>query len=154
VSGASITVLLVRLGLVLLFLPFSALDKILGFSHAVGQAQEVFRPRALAIAILLCGLGIEIFCSLGVLTGIADRACALILAGYCAATAALYKRFWAQGDFWSNADGKGRSLFWDFFKNLSLAAAFVMIVVGAQGQGLHPFLDAPFASSQPYRSPP
>lgn len=153
-SGEAIAALLVRLGLVLLFLPFSALDKILGFRHAVGQAQEAFRPRALAVLILLCGLGIEIFCSLGVLTGIADRACALILAGYCAATAVLYKRFWAQGDFWTNANGKGRSLFWDFLKNLSLASAFLMVVIGTQGQGLYPFLAAPFASSHPYGSPP
>jgi putative oxidoreductase len=42
------------------------------------------------------------------------RLCALILAGYCAATAVLYKRFWAPGDFWSEPDGKGRALFWDF----------------------------------------
>jgi len=154
VSAESIAALVIRLGLVLPFLPFSALDKILGFNHAVGQAQEVFRPRVLAVLVLLCGLCIEIFCSLGVLTGIADRLCALILAGYCAASAVLYKRFWTQGDFWSNADGKGRSLFWDFLKNLSLTAAFMMIVVGVQGHGLYSFLNAPFTTSQPYRSPP
>jgi putative oxidoreductase len=102
--------------------------------------------------VLLGGLGIEIFCSLGVVTGVADRACALILAGYCAATAVLFKPFWAQGDFWSNPDGRGRSLFWDFLKNLSLGAGFLMIVVGAQGKGLYSFLDSPLASSQPYRS--
>lgn len=153
-STGSIAALLVRLGLVLLFLPFSALDKILGFKHAVAQAREVFKPRALAVGVLLCGLSIEIACSLGVVTGIADRACAFILAGYCAATAVLYKRFWAQGDFWSNPDGKGRSLFWDFLKNLSLAAGFLMIVVGTQGRGLYPFLHSPLASSQPYRSNP
>jgi putative oxidoreductase len=154
VSAGSIAALLVRSGLVLLFLPFSALDKMLGFQHAVGQAREVFKPYALAVVVLLCGLSIEIVCSIGVVTGIADRACALILAAYCAATAALYKRFWAQGDFWSNADGKGRSLFWDFLKNLSLAAGFLMIVVGTQGAGLYAFLDSPWASTQPYGSTP
>jgi putative oxidoreductase len=92
----------VRMGLVILFLPFSALDKILGFRQAVRQAQEVFRPYALASAMLLCGLSIEVLCSLGVVTGIADRACALVLAVYCVATAVLYKRFWASGDFWSD----------------------------------------------------
>ena len=106
--------LVVRCGLVLLFLPFSALDKVLGFRHAVAQAQKVFKPRALAIFVLLCGLAIEVFMSLGVITGIADRACALVIAGYCAASAVLYKQFWAQGDFWANPDGKGRGLFWDF----------------------------------------
>jgi putative oxidoreductase len=136
----------------MLFMPFSALDKILSFNHAVGQAQEVFKPRAIAAGVLLCGLAIEVFCSLGVVTGVADRACALVLAGYCAATAVLYKRFWAQGDFWSRPDGKGRSLFWDFLKNLSLGAGFLLIVVGADGSGLSHFLGAPFASSHPYGS--
>lgn len=143
-------VLAVRCSLVLLFLPFSALDKIFGFQHAVAQAQQMFKPRALAIVVLLCGLAIEVLMSLGVITGIADRACALVIAGYCAATAVLYKQFWAQGDFWANPDGKGRGLFWDFLKNLSLGAGFLLIVVGPNGHGLRPFLDHPFASSQPY----
>ena len=153
-SAQFIAVLLVRLGLVLLFLPFSALDKMMGFNHAVDQAYEMFKPRTLAVLVIFCGLSIEIVCSLGVITGIADRACALILACYCVATAVLFKRFWAQGDFWSSADGKGRSLFWDFLKNLSLAAGFLIIVVGARGAGLQPFLDSPLASSQPYAGIP
>ena len=142
--------LIVRCGLVLLFLPFSALDKILGFDHAVKQAQSLFKPRPVAIALILAGLFVEVVCTLGVVTGIADRACALVIAGYCAATAVLYKPFWAQGDFWSNADGKGRTLLWDFLKNLSLGAGFLLIVVGTDGAGLAPFLQAPLASSHPY----
>jgi len=138
-TSADIITLLVRFGLVLIFLPFSALDKLLAFNHAVGQAQEVFKPRTLAIIVLLCGLFIEIFMSLGVVIGIADRACALVIAGYCAATAVLYKRFWAQGDFWADPDGKGRGLFWDFLKNLSLGAGFLLIVVGVDGSGWRPF---------------
>jgi len=35
---------------------------------------------------------------------------------------------------------------------LSLGAGFLVIVVGADGLGLDRFLDAPFASSHPYRS--
>ena len=149
-TAAHIAAFAVRCGLVLLFLPFSALDKIVGFRHAVSQAQQVFKPRTLAILVLLCGLAIEVFMSLGVITGIADRACALVIAGYCAATAILYKQFWAQGDFWSDPDGKGRSLFWDFLKNLSLGAGFLLIVVGTDGAGIHAFLEHPFASSLPY----
>lgn len=152
-SSSAIVALVVRYGMVLLFLPFSALDKLLGFDHAVTQAQEVFKPRALAVVVLLIGLGIEIVCTLGVVSGLADRACAVVIAGYCAATALLYKRFWAQGDFWSRLDGKGRSLFWDFLKNLSLGAGFLLLVVGTDGAGLGTFLDHPFSSTQPYRHP-
>ena len=142
--------LVVRCGLVLLFLPFSALDKILGFNHAVRQAQQTFSARPIAVAMILTGLAVEIFCTAGVVTGIADRASAFVIAGYCATTAVLYKQFWAQGDFWSDPDGKGRTLFWDFLKNLSLGAGFLLIVVGTDGSGLAPFLAHPFASSRPY----
>ncbi|MBW4051141.1 MAG: DoxX family membrane protein [Proteobacteria bacterium] len=151
-STAAIVALAVRCGLVILFLPFSALDKIVGFRSAVSQAQEVFKPRLLAAAVLLCGLGIEVIMSLGVVTGVADRMAALILAAYCAATAILYKRFWQPGDFWAAGDSKARNLFWDFLKNLSLGAGFLLIVVGTNGAGLRPFLAHPLASSHPYAS--
>ena len=145
-----IAALVVRYGLVLLFLPFSALDKIFGFDHAVKQAQSMVKPRAIAIAMILLGLFVEVICTLGVVSGVADRACALIIAGYCAVTAVLYKQFWAQGDFWSDPDGKSRTMLWDFLKNLSLGAGFLLIVIGTDGMGLAPFLHAPFASSNPY----
>lgn len=151
-SAAAIVELLVRYGLVMLFFPFSALDKSVGFEGAVKQAQGVFASRRLAAMVLMCGMAIEIFMSLGVVTGIADRACALVLAGYCAATAVLFKRFWTPGDFWSPGDSKGRALFWDFLKNLSLGAGFLLILVGTNGSGLQPFLAHPLASSHPYSS--
>lgn len=149
-SAAAIVELMVRYGLVMLFLPFSALDKIVGFEGAVKQAQEVCASRRLATLVLTCGLAIEVFMSLGVVTGIADRLCALVIAGYCAATAVLFKRFWAQGDFWAAGESKGRTLFWDFLKNLSLGAGFLLILVGTNGSGLRPFLAHPLASSHPY----
>ena len=149
-TTAGIAALVVRYGLVLLFLPFSALDKVLGFGHAVKQAQSVYKPHPIAVTLILTGLFVEVVCTLGVVSGIADRACAVIIAGYCAATAVLYKQFWAQRDFWSNPDGKGRTLLWDFLKNLSLGAGFLLIVVGTDGTGLIPFLHTPFASSHPY----
>lgn len=147
---AAIVALVVRYGMVLLFLPFSALDKIFGFRHAVQQAQSMFKPRPVAVAMILLGLLVEIVCTLGVVTGIADRACAFIIAGYCAATALFYKQFWAQGDFWRDPDGKGRALLWDFLKNLSLGAGFLLIVVGTDGTALATFVHTPFSSSHPY----
>ena len=149
-STAGIVALVVRYGLVMLFLPFSAFDKIFSFDHAVKQARQVFTPRPLAVAVLMTGLFIEIVCTLGIVTGIADRACAFLVAGYCATTAVLYKRFWEPGDFFADPGGKARTLFWDFFKNLSLGAGFLLLIVGPDGSGFQPFLDAPFASSHPY----
>lgn len=153
-SGAAIVALLVRYGMVLLFLPFSAFDKVAGFGNALKQAESVFWPRIVAAAVLLTGLAVEVFCSLGVVTGVADRACAVVIAGYCAATAVLFKRFWTAGDFWSDPNGKGRTLFWDFLKNLSLGAGFLLLVVGPNGTGLEAFVHHPLASTHPYGGHP
>jgi putative oxidoreductase len=150
VSSAAVAAFVVRCGLVVLFLPFSALDKVLNFNGAVGQASEALSWRPLAILAILCGLGIEVFMSIGIVTGIADRACAFVMAGYCVVTAILWKRFWAQGDFWSDPGGKGRTLFWDFLKNVSLGAGFLLVTLGTDGSGLAPFLAHPLASSHPY----
>ena len=103
-----------RLLLVLLFLPFSALDKVLNFRGAEAQAADAVGANFFATTLVILGLMIEVFMSLGVLTGVADRAAAFVLAGYCGVTALLWKQFWAPGDFWRAADGKGRALFWDF----------------------------------------
>lgn len=149
-TSDTIAALIVRYGIVMLFLPFSALDKILSFDHAVEQAQEVFAPRSLAIAVLMVGLLIETVCCAAIVIGIADRAAAFVVAGYCAATAVLYKQFWKPGDFFADPGGKARTLFWDFLKNLSLGAGFLLLIIGTDGSGLQPFLAAPFASSHPY----
>jgi len=146
--------LAVRCLLVVLFFPFSALDKILNFKGAVGQAQQLFGPNAMATMSILIGLFIEIVMSLGVITGVADRLAALILALYCMATAVLFKQFWAPGDFWHRGTSKGRDLFWDFLKNFSLAGGFLLITFGTTmhgaTHGFNAILAHPFGSTHPY----
>jgi putative oxidoreductase len=140
-----------RIVLCALFLPFSALDKVLNFTGAVAQARQVVPNRTVATGFILVGVSIEVFMSLGVITGIADRACALVLAGYCALTALGWKQFWKPGDFWTASDGRGRALFWDFLKNFALGAGFLLIALGTQVGGLQDFLQHPLASSDPYQ---
>lgn len=141
---------LIRVVLVLLFFPFSALDKIVNFKGALAQAREAAPGKATAVGLIIAGLGVEVFMSLGVVTGVADRACALVLACYCGVTALLWKQFWRPGDFWASNTGQGRSLFWDFLKNFSLGAGFLLITFGTDAQAVHVFLTHPLASSQPY----
>ena len=141
---------LLRWLLVVLFLPFSALDKILNFDGAVGQCQEMVKPRAPATAMLLAGLAVEVFCSLGIISGFADRLAALILGLYCMATAVLFKQFWAPGDFWARGASKGRDLFWDFLKNFSLAAGILLVTFGTGPVSIGGFLANPLASTHPY----
>jgi putative oxidoreductase len=141
----------IRILLVLLFLPFSALDKVIDFRSALAQAQEAVPNRSAATALIAAGLFIEVFMSVGIVIGVADRACALVLAGYCAVTALVWKQFWVPGDFWTSSDGKARMLFWDFWKNLALAAGFLLIVFGTNATAVSDFLAHPTVSSHPYQ---
>src|SRR5262249_58752362 len=79
-STVSISLALaIRVVLVLLFLPFSALDKVLDFRSAVAQAQEAVPNKAAATALILVGLFVEVFMSAGVVFRVGDRACAFVL---------------------------------------------------------------------------
>ena len=151
-SGGDWGVLALRLLTVGLFLPFSALDKLLNFNGAVSQCRTVFKPAALAALVILGGLGIEVFASLAIITGYADRLGAVVLALYCAATAVLFKPFWQPGDFWSDAGGQGRTLFWDFLKNLALGGALLLLAVGPDGSHARELLADPLSSTHPYGS--
>ncbi|MBE7218476.1 MAG: DoxX family protein, partial [Caulobacteraceae bacterium] len=59
---AVVAALCVRYLLIVLFLPFSALDKTFGFRNAVKQAQQVF-AHPLAVVLILVGLAVEVFCT-------------------------------------------------------------------------------------------
>ena len=87
---------------------------------------------------------------LGILTGVADRLAALILAGYCVITALLWKQFWKPGDFWSTGSSRARDLFWDFLKNLSLAGGILLITFGTDVRQVAALLSDPQLSSHPY----
>ncbi|MEO5757695.1 MAG: DoxX family membrane protein [Mesorhizobium sp.] len=139
-----------RLLLILLFLPFSAMDKVINFHGAVDQANEMAGSKMTAKVLILTGLFVEIVMSLGVLTGIADRLAAFVLAGYCMVTALLWKQFWATDDFTLVGPSKGRDVFWDFLKNFALAGGFLLITFGGRADEASAFLHAPFASTYPY----
>jgi putative oxidoreductase len=102
--------------------------------------------------LIVAGLCVEVFMSLGVVTGIADRACAFVLAGYCAVTALLWKQFWKPGDFWTSNTGQARSLFWDFLKNFALGAGFLLLTFGTDASSAAQFIAHPIISSHPYRA--
>jgi putative oxidoreductase len=136
--------------LVLLFLPFSALDKLLNFNAAQAQASLALRNRSLARLAIMIGLMIEVVMSLGVVSGTADRAAACVLAVYCILTALLWKQFWKTGDFRLQGVSRGRDIFWDFLKNLALAGGFLSLTFG-NAAGVGEFLRHPLASSHPYQ---
>ena len=145
--------LAVRCLLVALFLPFSALDKLLNFNQAVQQAAQQTGARAAARWLILAGFGVEVLMSCAILSGIADRFAALMLAGYCLLTALLWKQFWRTPDFRFRGESRGRDLFWDFLKNCALAGGFLLLAFGTDRSGVQRFWEQPFASSHPYASP-
>jgi putative oxidoreductase len=142
--------LALRYLLVVLFLPFSALDKILNFSGAVAQAREAIPSNSAATLAIVAALCIEIIMPLGILTGVADRLAALIMAGYCWITALLWKQFWKPGDFWCAGSSRARELLLDFLKNLSLASGFLLITFGTDAAQVKALLVHPQLSSHPY----
>lgn len=146
----SSVILLSRLALVMLFLPFSALDKVLNFGTATGQARQAVASSALAGGMIVMGLAVEVLTSLALVTGTADRLGALVLAGYCAVTAILFKQFWSTPDFRLRGPSKGREVFWDFLKNIALAGALVSIAFGPGTNGVLGLLTDPLSSTAPY----
>jgi putative oxidoreductase len=141
----------VRSLLVMLFLPFSALDKVLDFKDAVRQADQATSSLFLATALIVLGIFVEVVMSVGVLTGIADRAAAFVLAGYCGTTALLWKQFWRPGDFWARGDSRARDQFWDFLKNFALAGGFLLVTFGTSADTVGNFFAYPFSSTHPYQ---
>jgi putative oxidoreductase len=142
--------LALRYLVVMLFLPFSALDKILNFNGAVAQARQAIPSDGAARIAIVAALCTEIIMPLCILTGVADRLAALILAGYCVITALLWKQFWKPGDFWSTGSSRARDLFWDFLKNLSLAGGILLITFGTDVRQVAALLSDPQLSSHPY----
>ena len=149
-SFATLIIIGIRYMLVMLFFPFSALDKLLNFKGAVGQARQIVPFDALATLLIVVGLGVEILMPIAILTGVADRLAAFIMAGYCCVTALLWKQFWVPGDFWHKGESKGRDLFWDFLKNFSLAGGFLLLTFGLTTATALGFFHDPLASSHPY----
>lgn len=140
--------------LVMLFLPFSAMDKVLNRRAAVAQARQGVGSAGLASLMIFAGLAIEVVMSLAILTGMADRLAAVILAGYCIVTAVLWKQFWKAPDFRLRGPSQGRDIFWDFLKNVALAGGFLMLTIGATASGVQSFLAHPLVSSHPYAAYP
>jgi putative oxidoreductase len=145
-----LVVVAVRCLLILLFLPLSALDKVLNFRAAVDQASLATASRALATLLIRIGFGIEVRMSLAILTGIFDRPAALILAAYSIVTALLWKQFWKAPDFRLRGQSRGRELFWDFLKNLAVAGGLLVLAVGTDAAAVHRFWHDPLGSTHPY----
>lgn len=143
-------VLLARCLLVALFLPFSALDKVLNFTAATHQAREAVSNGVVARLLILAGLFIEIVCSAAIVIGVVDRLAAFILGLYCLITALLWKQFWAIPGFRLRGPDGHRELFWEFLKNLAVGGGFLLFAFDGHAGGVARFFAYPLMSSHPY----
>ncbi|SDS96304.1 DoxX family membrane protein [Erythrobacter sp. HL-111] len=149
-----VSIFLLRLGLVALFVPFSVYYMLRDFRGAARHAASAGVGRSVAQWMILAAILLKLVATLGVLTGVADRLCFLLLATFCVGTALMYKRFWTGDGVAFASENANLPIFWDFLKNISLAAAFILIGFGSGAesfrQGLEEFIQSPFASSRPY----
>ena len=86
----------------------NALDKIFGFEHAVEQAQSMFKPRPIAIAMILIGLFVEVVLHARGRHWHRRSGVCLRHRRLLRGDGGSSKQFRAQGDFWSDPDGNGR----------------------------------------------
>lgn len=150
--ASALIIFLLRCLLIALFLPFSALDKVLNTHQAIAQAGKVVRPRNIATVLIVVGGIVEVVMSLAIVTGFTDRLAAFVLGGYCLTTAVWWKRFWTISDFRLTGSSKGRDVFWDFLKNIALAGAFFLLAFGDNAAGVRGFFLDPLGSTHPYQA--
>ena len=134
--------LLLRICLVVLF-PFSGLDKIVNWRSAKQQAGE----GALASAMLVAAMVVEIVTPVCIVLGWHDRLAAFVLAGFCAVTAVLYHQFWRFPDFWRFRPGEGLEHFWEFLKNFGLVGGLGLVVLAPRTLPATDFLQHPLSST-------
>ena len=128
--------LLLRVCLVVLF-PFSGLDKIVNWQAAKQQAGE----GALASAMLVAAMAVEIVTPVCIVLGWHDRLAAFVLAGFCAVTAVLYHQFWRF------RPGEGLEHFWEFLKNFGLVGGLGLVVLAPRTLPATDFLEHPLTST-------
>ncbi len=123
--------IVIRVCLVVLF-PFSALDKIVFWKDAIGQADSAPLPRWTAPPLLVAAIVVEALAPFCIVFGWHDRGAALVLALFCVLTAVLYHPFWKFDDFWKSGNSVARGHFWDFLKNFGLVGGLLLIVFATQ----------------------
>ena len=143
---------LTRVGMVCLFPP-SGLDKIYNRRQALKQASS--GPLPDPSLLLDLGIAVELIAPVLIVAEKRDREAALVLAGFCAATAVLFHRFWEYDDLLKrDQKSEGREHLWEFLKNFGLAGGLMTVTLdrGAPAVAGRP-REIPPAKARPRPSP-
>lgn len=118
---------LTRISMVGLFPP-SAADKVYNRRQAMQQAES--GPLPDPGLLLDLGIAVETIAPILIVAEKRDREAALVLAGFCAVTAAMYHQFWKYDDLLvQNVKSEGREHLWEFLKNFALAGGLMTITL-------------------------
>ena len=139
---------LTRVSMVCLFPP-SALDKVYNRQQALKQAAS--GPLPDPSLLLDLGIAVELVAPLLIVAEKRDREAALVLAGFCAATAVLYHRFWTYDDLWDKDEkSEGREHLWEFLKNFGLVGGLMTVALDHRPRPPKP---APAVTRRPSPNP-
>lgn len=139
---------LTRVSLVCLFPP-SALDKIVNRKQAMQQAAS--GPLPDPGLLLDLGIAVETIAPLLIVAEKRDREAAVVLAGFCAATALLYHQFWTYDDLMAqDQTSEGREHLWEFLKNFGLVGGLMTVALEQRPKPAKP---APPVMRRPLRDP-
>ena len=118
---------LTRVSMVCLFPP-SALDKVYNRRQAMKQAGS--GPLPDPGLLLDIGIAVELIAPALIVAEKRDREAAVVLAGFCAATALLYHRFWEFPDLLEkDSKSEGREHLWEFLKNFGLVGGLMTVTL-------------------------
>ncbi len=138
VSAAMIDTL-ARVCLVSMFPP-SAVDKIVHWRGSLAQTDSAGLPgppvvaKALGRAMLVAAIVVEFVTPILIVGHAWDRPAALLLAAFCAVTAALYHPFWRGPDLFSASDTSvARDHFWQFLKNFCIVGGLLLVALVGHG---------------------
>jgi putative oxidoreductase len=115
---------LARIFIVLIF-PFSCLDKIINWDHALKQVYSGWLPGGPVLLIL--AIIVELVAPLMIVFRFYDGIAAFILAGYCVVTGIVYHNFWSYPRFWS-PESEGYPHVWEFLKNVAIVGGLIFVM--------------------------
>ena len=125
---AHLVPLVARICLVAMF-PFSAADKVWHWRNSLAQTRTAGLPGGPLL--LVAAIVIEAATPIAIVFDVYARAAAVLLAGFCIVTAALYHPFWRYHDFGSPRDDSvAREHFWQFLKNFAIVGGLLLVIAG------------------------
>ncbi|MGI4881135.1 MAG: DoxX family membrane protein [Janthinobacterium lividum] len=133
--SAAVVDTVARVCIVSMFPP-SAVDKVVRWRACMAQTRSagIPLPPMVAVAMVVAAIAVEFVTPIMIVGHAWDRPAALLLAAFCAVTAALYHPFWAfPGLFAPDDASPAREHFWQFLKNFCIVGGLLLVALVGNG---------------------